>query len=357
MAGELALVVIALGSLAVPWRRVPIPEPIWLIALGALAGRLLAAPTDALQVASSVGLLALLFTVGIELSTEGHHPLSPSGTRVALVGATVLAIVGGLALDAVLANVGLTAALVIAAIPTSAGIASRIASPLGVPHPTSYPEIIAAAVADDFLGLALLVLAPLLLPGIDETHALVALGASVGLAAGFLGLKLARWPLRLLRSLVFASVGLAAGVSPALVGVFVGHDLPEAERSRAVRVATRLCAPLFFIASGERLDPALLVQPEVAALVGVLICALLVSRVAMALVASGPRRARWHVGSSMLPRGEVTIAIGLVLLGAHVLGARGYGALIGLVVVSTLVSGAISPLLHPHPGGGEAIAP
>lgn len=357
MAGGLLLVAIALASIVVPWRKIPVPEPIWLIAVGALAGRLLAAPNAVVSLASSVGLLALLFTVGVELATAGHRPLSAAGARVALVGAAVLALLGGLGADALIGRASLTAALVIAAIPTSAGIASRIASPVGVPRPISYPEIISAAVADDFLGLALLVIAPAMLPGINETRSLVALGVSVGLAIGFLALKLTPWALRLLRSTLLASVGLVAGVSPALVGVFIGHDLPDSENLPPVRGAARLLAPLFFVASGERLDPALLVHPGVVILIGLLLAALLVSRAAMVLVASGTRRTRSHVGSAMLPRGEVTIAIGLALLRAHVLGPHGYAALIGLVVVSTLASGIITPLLHPNAGDDGGLAP
>jgi len=357
VAGALILIALALGSIAVPWRKQPIPEPIWLLAVGTTAGRLLGAPAWVVRGASSVGLLALLFTVGVELASAGHRPLSRAGARVALVGAAVLALVGGLATSTLTGDLDLTAALVIAAIPTSAGIASRIASPVGVPHPISYPEIVAAAVADDFLGLALLVLAPVLLPGVSEARALIVLGASAGLAIGFLALKLTRVPLRLVRALALAAAGLAVGVSPALVGVFVGHDLPEAEGVPVVRGAARVLAPLFFVASGEQLDPSLLVHPAVLATIGLLLGALLVSRAAMVLAASGTRRARWHVGSAMLPRGEVTIAIGLVLLRAHVLGPSAYAALIGLVVASTLASGIITPRLHPHATDGTAPDP
>ncbi len=343
------IVVVGLAVGMIPQRWLRIPEPIALLVVGALMRALLGANADdaSLKIVAYIGLFALLFGVGVELSDLGHRPLTPRGLGLASIGAVVLGLVG-FTLLALQRAAGLSElALIMSAIPTSAGIAARLLRPHGTGERSGYPIIISAAVADDFFGIALLVLAPMLAAG--TTLGLTS-SPSIALAASFVvvGAMLLMRPktnlLIFVKVIALTIVGLACGVSAALLGVFDGHETAHhlgATSRRWLTILERLLPTMFFMAAGYEIRLPLLAHADVLTSAGLILIALLISRFAIGAATPGELHVRIAVGAGMLARGEVTIAMALVFLQSHILSNTDYAILMTVVLGSTIISGLV----------------
>lgn len=346
MVQAFTVVAVGLAIGLVPTRWLRIPEPMVLLVAGALMRVAMGgdANSDVLNVAAFIGLFTLLFGVGVELSDLGHRPLTPRGALLAVIGAVVLCGLG-VALVALVEPMGLAVlAIALSSIPTSAGIAARLIRPHGTGKGSGYPTIISAAVADDFFGIALLVLAPLLATGaaLDLVGApTIALLGSVLIVAGMLLIRPSGIRAKLVKVGILSAIGIASGASAALLGVFDGHEVAPMMTGtvkRAFILGEKLLPTMFFMAAGYAIRLPLLDQTRVLTATAAILIALLVSRIVIATAAPGPLRARLAVGAGMLARGEVTIAMALVFLQSRVISNADYATLMAIVLVSTTLS-------------------
>ncbi|MCL5053947.1 cation:proton antiporter [Ferrimicrobium acidiphilum] len=336
---------LAIGTVPPKWLR--LPEPMVLLAIGALLRVALGghANEDVFKVAAYIGLFALLFGVGVELSDLGHRPLTPLGLGLASIGAIILAGIGIVTLLTLQTTPGRVAlAIILSSIPTSAGIAARLIRPHGTGDGSGYATIISAAVADDFFGITLLVLAPLLAVGasLDLTSSpSIALVASVIVVVAMLLIRPRGTPLKLVKLSVLTIAGIVSGVSAALLGVFDGHEtaphLPNKFRSW-LPTLERLLPTMFFMVAGYDIHLSLLAHTRVLLSAALIVAALLISRLVIAVATPGDLRVRLAVGAGMLARGEVTIAMALVFLQSGVISSSNYASLMAVVLASTALS-------------------
>ncbi|WP_298338919.1 cation:proton antiporter [Ferrimicrobium sp.] len=347
MTETVMIVVVGLVIGTIPQRWLRIPEPIVLLVVGALMRSTLGANANAasLSIVAYIGLFALLFGVGVELADLGHRPLTPRGLGLASIGATVLGALG-FAMLAWQRSAGLAElALILSAIPTSAGIAARLLRPHGTGEGSGYPIIISAAVADDFFGIALLVLAPLFAAG--ATFGLtgsptIALAASLVIVGAMLLIRPKASALIFTKVVVLTIGGVISGVSAALLGVFDGHEIAAhlgAPARRWLPFLERLLPTVFFMVAGYDIRLPLLVYANVLLSASLILVALLISRLAIGAATPGDLHVRIAVGAGMLARGEVTIAMALVFLQSGVLSNTDYAILMAVVLGSTLLSG------------------
>ena len=320
--------------------------------------------SEALHALAELGVLILLFEVGLESDLGELLHSGVQSTLVALVGvvapfATGFAIMQGLGhppLVAVFVGATLTA--------TSVGITARVLADLGRLQDVAARVVLGAAVVDDILGLLILAV----VTGVAQTGGVsisaVALLSAKALAflvvAILVGIRLAptlvKWVgwmrargTLLVYSVVFAvALAVVADMTglATIIGAFAaGLVLATTERrehiEERIKPVADLLVPVFFVTVGMKVQPAMLNPFAENAQLGI---ALLLTATAIAtkLVAGlavyqrGVRR--WPIGVGMVPRGEVGLIFAGAGLAAGVIGDDLYAALIVVVMLTTFVA-------------------
>ena len=288
--------------------------------------------TEGVLLLAEIGVILLLFEVGLETDLEELLRVGGSAMAVAFVG-MVLPFFGGYFLTAYAGYPTRTAIFAGAALTaTSISITARVLSELRALATREGQIILGAAVADDVLGLVVLAVVSQLAHG-ASIDAMVALKATA-LATGFLLVAIgAGIPIghRLVRyggkssirgvlgaacfafALLIAWSAQKAGSAP-IVGAFAaGLVLARTNRkheiNRALAPVVDIFAPLFFVSVGSQVDARTL-NPVEPSNRGPLLVALgltvvgIVGKFAAGFVAFGPVR-RAFIGVGMIPRGEV----------------------------------------------------
>jgi Kef-type K+ transport system membrane component KefB len=325
----------------------------------------LAHPSEPLKALAELGVIVLLFEIGLESDLGELLRAGIQSTAVALVG-TVCPFVLGYALATAWGTTPLAAVFIGATLTaTSVGITARVLSDLGRIQDLTAKVVLGAAVVDDVLGLMILaVVAGLAQSGsISAGSVLTILAKAVGFLAVaiVLGLRLApalaagltRMRTRgslIVGALIFC-VLLAAGAEriglAGIVGAFAaGLVLARTERQAHIETALRPVAdvlvPIFFVVVGMQVEPRALdpTGPQGwkgLALVGLLIVVAVVSKLASALGVYSRSVRRWPVGIGMVPRGEVGLIFAGTGLGAKVIDQELYAALVTMIMVTTLI--------------------
>jgi Kef-type K+ transport system membrane component KefB len=144
------------------------------------------------------------------------------------------------------------------------------------------------------------------------------------------------------------------GLAP-IVGAFAAGLLLEPEQythlesreqrklESALQPLLDLLLPVFFVLMGMRVDVTAFVDPAVVQLAVALTGAAIVGKMACALGAVGRGLDRLSIALGMVPRGEVGlvfagVGLTLQLAGHPVIDARTYGAVLFMVLVTTLVT-------------------
>jgi Kef-type K+ transport system membrane component KefB len=318
----------------------------------------------AYAVLAEFGLVLLLFFVGLELRIG---ELLAVGRRAALVGfgGIVLPFASGYTLATLLGWETIEAIFLAAAlVSTSTGITARVLRDLGVIASTEARIILAAAVIDDILSMIVIAVTGSLgergevsLQGILFLVVEVAVfivfvtlvGTRViqrfgtGLAAPddtgnhFVAAIVLCFGLAVLAS----SIGMAPIIGAFLAGLVIGESWDAHSLTKAALPVYRLLVPFFFVITGMRVDPTLLIEPTVAGLAALITVVAIVSKLVSGMLGSvglGLRSAL-IIGVGMVPRGE----IGFVVVGM----GRSLGALpeqiVSVVVVMTVVTTLIVP--------------
>jgi len=320
-------------------------------------------PTDVLEALAEVGVIFLLFTVGLETRPSDIFRVGGRATLVAVLG-VVVPFIGGWGLLSLwrghswLEAVFLGAAMVA----TSVGITVRVLSGMGLIAAKASRVILTAAVIDDVIGLLVLAVASSLATGrVNYFH----LGLLAALAIGFSVLVVAfgsrvvgrvRGRIGSLRIdhslLIFALVlcfGLAALASvigiAGIVGAFLaGVALSEATEGTGLhhqsQALTEFTTPFFLATIGMKLNLTVFSTSEVLLLsVAVIILAILTKLVGCGLGAArmGRRRAV-QVGVGMIPRGEVGIVVAQIGIGMSAISDAVYGVVLTMVVITTIAA-------------------
>lgn len=331
------------------------------------------AQSEVISVLAELGVVILLFEIGLESDLKELLRVGPQATLVAIVGVVTPFVLGtaGLMLlfhtsviPAIFAGAALTA--------TSIGITAKVLSEIGRLTSREGQIIIGAAVMDDVLGIIVLaVVASLARDGQVEVANVVYLIISsavflVGaiwlgrlLSPFFVGIvdgMQTRGKL-LLVSLIFAFVlsyiaqiiHLEAILGSFAAGLILAETEKRKELEEQVLPIADMFVPIFFIVVGARTDVSVLnpLVPENRE--GLIIAAFLIAVAIVGKVVTGlavfgqPGINRLAIGVGMIPRGEVGLVFSAVGSASGVLSKSLNAAIIVMVILTTFVA---PPLLR-----------
>ena len=329
---------------------------------------------------AEVGVLLLLFDVGLESDLRALIRVGPSALLVAVLGVVAPVALGWGVTAWLLPASPLLVHLFIGATlaATSVGITARVLRDLGAVQTREGQTILGAAVIDDVLGLVVLAVIagaisaaagqgpPLSAGGI----ALIVLWAVLFLAASAgIGHVLSGPLVRLLARLGHPELLLVVGVSlcftlafvaeaiglAAIVGAFAagfvidpyGEGVRTGEEtatlSELLHPIAVVFVPLFFVLMGVQVELGSLAAPSSLGLGAALVVAAIAGKLACALGVVDRRVDRLTVAVGMIPRGEVGLifaGIGTTLMldGRPVLSEAVFAAVVVMVLVTTLVA-------------------
>ncbi|HET6340604.1 MAG TPA: cation:proton antiporter [Gemmatimonadota bacterium] len=320
------------------------------------------------HVLAEIGVVILLFEIGLETDLREMFHVGSSALTVAVVGVVLPFLFGylfwhyyegGASLTAIFVGATLTA--------TSVGITARVLTDLGAINTSEARIIIGAAVIDDILGLLILAV----VEGLASTGSVSVLGVVrlFGLAVGFLavamaiGLYTARWIFELVNrmrvrgvlvsfALVFAltlafladRVGLAPIVGSFAAGLILSRTNQFDTIVEQIKPVADVFTPIFFVSIGAAVNVAIL-DPRVPENQEILIVAAGLFVIAvLGKVAAGysiPWRKDIHklaIGVGMIPRGEVGLIFAQIGLLGGVLTRDVFSAVLIMVMATTLIT-------------------
>jgi Kef-type K+ transport system membrane component KefB len=321
--------------------------------------------SEVIHALAELGVLILLFEVGLESDLGGLLRAGLQATLVAVIG-VALPFAAGFGVMEALGHPPLLAVFVGATLTaTSVGITARVLADLGRLQDEAAAVVLGAAVVDDILGLIILAV----VTGVAHTggvsaasialltaKALVFLAVALVLGRrlapaliGWIGRLQARGTL-IVYSLVFAMtlaaladrIGLATIIGAFAAGLVLATTERRAHIEERVKPVADLLVPVFFVTIGMKVEPALL-NPfgEEAALGGMallLTAVAIVSKLATGLAVYRKTVRRWVVGVGMVPRGEVGLIFAGAGLAAGVIDEGLYSALVVAVMLTTFVA-------------------
>lgn len=316
---------------------------------------------------AEIGVLLLLLQVGMEMDLAELGKVGAASMGVAVVG-VVVPFAAGAGVGLMFGQSTETAIFIGAALTaTSVGITARVFGDLRALATTEARIVLGAAVADDVLGLVILTVVVKVVTGgsvgVGTIASTLGLAVAFLLVTGIIGIVVVPRVLDVVhrRALSPATVTVAALVitigfaeladaaklafiiGAFMAGLGLGRSRQHDRIARDLGSVGNVLIPVFFAQIGINADLDAMFKPSVLGLAGVLCVVAVVGKLVAALGAFGARVDRLLVGLGMIPRGEVGLIFASIGLSNGVLDADQYGALI-LVVLFTTV--ATPPLLR-----------
>lgn len=343
----------------------------------------LAAPSAIINVLAEIGVIFLLFNVGLETKPAAIFRVGKRAALVAVLGVAV-PLLGGWFLMRCWGGNSIEALFVgTAMVATSVGITARVLSGMGLLDAPTARIILGAAVIDDILGLLVLTVVSSLAAGsVNYLEILTTAGITIGftvfitlvgapvinrvapgvdrLRSGH-GMFLLGIVLCLGLSVAAAYIGVAAIIGSFLAGMTLAEPAKDHPKMhRQINGVTEFLVPFFLVNIGMQLRLDVFRSPSV-----ILLC-VLVTVVAVATkllgcglgaINLGLKRAA-QVGMGMVPRGEVGIIVAQIGLALSVIGPELYGVVLFMAVATTLIAPPFLKLFYAgEPAAGEAIGP
>ncbi len=321
------------------------------------------APSDFTVLLAEIGIVFLLFTVGLETKPSAILKVGKIAAFVAIIG-IIIPFAGGYLLMIAWGSNNIQAVFIgTALVATSVGITARVLQRLGLLDAPTARIILGAAVIDDILGLIILSIVSSSARGaINYAEIVTTTVLAVGftLFIGAVGARLMTFlaphieRLKIGDSFFVFSLILCLGLSvaaiyigvAAIIGAFLaGMALAEASEKvkfihKQTNAVTEFLVPFFLVNIGMQL------KLDVFKDSSIIILAILVTIVALlskwigcgiAAMSLGWRRAA-QVGVGMSPRGEFCVVVVQIGLGLAVIDDALYGVVLFMVVATTLVA-------------------
>lgn len=324
-------------------------------------------PNEVLTALSELGVMFLLFRVGLEVKASELMRVGPVASLVAALGVIVPFLMGW----GIMLGFGYpqTESIFVGAamVATSVGITARVLAARGLLNLMASRIILAAAVIDDVLGLLVLAVVSSMAKGSIN---LVEIATTAVLAIGFT-IAIARWGTQTAARIVPAAgerlkagegqfnvalvvlfalsvLAVYAGVA-AIIGAFLaGMALAESVSHRVHDLAhgiTELLVPFFLAGIGLHLDLSVFATPRTMLLAGLILLAAILSK----FVGCGAgafrlgRKNMARIGAGMVPRGEVGMVVAQIGLAMGVIEKGVYGVVVFMAIATTI---AAPPLLN-----------
>jgi Kef-type K+ transport system membrane component KefB len=373
--GEL-LVGMILGPYALGWIGVPTAGMIADLHGEQFASEAMHAILDVL---AELGVIVLLFLVGLETRLSDILSVGVRAGLVAVAGVIVPFLLGYAFVAMVLGDPTIEAIFIgTAMVATSVGITARVLADLGQIRSDEARIILGAAVIDDVLGMIVLAVVSALGEGDTVSFGQIGLIAAQAVAfTVFVALAgrhaVRRWSLHLdrlrIRNAPFvvgvllmlglatlaAQIGLAAIIGAFLAGMVFAELSEQYELEQKALPLYEFLVPLFFVITGSRVDWRLFLDGSLLwialAVTGLAILGKLIGCGAAAIGLGWRRTA--IIGVGMAPRGEVGLIVANVGASLAVIPNEMYSTVVIMSVLTTLVVPPVLTLLY----GGRAPEP
>ena len=311
---------------------------------------------------SDLGVMFLLFRVGLEVKASDLFQVGRVASLVALLG-VLLPFAMGYAIYIYTGSNQIEALFVGAAmVATSVGITAQVLAAKGLLNVRASRIILAAAVIDDILGLIVLAIVSSMARG---TFDVLQLTTTAGLSIGFTLFVLSfgsrtmgrvlpgidrrlrggesQFSLAMILLFALAVFASYAGVA-AIIGAFLaGVALAESVSHRVQDLAqgvTELLVPFFLAGIGLALDVNVLRDPRTLTLAAVITVAAIVSKLlgcGLGALSLGWPDAR-RIGAGMVPRGEVGMVVAQLGAAMGIVSKATYGVVVVMAVLTTVVA-------------------
>jgi Kef-type K+ transport system membrane component KefB len=318
-------------------------------------------------VLAEIGVLLLLLAVGMEMDLAELGKVGRPSLLVAIIGVAAPFAVGtlvGLAFGestetAIFFGAALTA--------TSVGITARVFGDLRALATIEARIVLGAAVADDVLGLVILTVVTKVVTGGDVGVGLVAetLGLAIGflLVTGVIGVFAVPKAIDLVHrratsgaTVVVAAMAITLGfamladaaklafiIGAFMAGLGLGRSEHHERIARDLGAVGNIFIPVFFLQIGINADLGAMAKPSVLGLAAAMCVLAIGGKLLAAAGAFGTRSDKVLIGIGMVPRGEVGLIFASIGLATGVLDTDQYGALLIVVLVTTVIT---PPLLR-----------
>lgn len=347
------------------FERLKQPAVVGEILAGVLIGPSLLAlvkPTDLTKTLAEIGVILLLFTVGLEIKPKALFQVGARALLVAVLGVIIPFFAGwGLLTlwgETTIESIFLGAAMVA----TSVGITARVLASLNVLNTQTSQIIMGAAVIDDILGLLILSLVSSIAKG-DINYKELAFTASLSIGFTlfmvFVGAKLVnktRPGVEKLKignaffivglviclglSFLASYVGVAAIIGSFLAGMAMSEFSEDTDLHHKSGAVMEFLLPFFLVGIGMQLELSVFKD------INVIVLALLATVIAVVtkLIGCGlaalplGRQQALQIGMGMVPRGEVGIIVAQIGLGLGVMSSALYGVIVFMAIATTLIA-------------------
>jgi len=332
-----------------------------------------------IEMLAGLGVLILLFEVGLESTVREMMKVGISSLLVAVIGVTVPFVLGwgvGL-LFLPNPNHYLCAFLGATLCATSVGITARVLQDLKRSRSREAHVILGAAVIDDVLGLVILAVVTGVITAANmggeisgTSVAMILIKAAIFLAGSltlgaYLSPRLFHLASRLRARGVLLAISLsfcfllswlanAVGLAP-IVGAFSAGliledvhyrdfmDRGEHHLSHLMEPISAFLAPVFFVLMGMHTNLRSFAQPGIIGFAAILTLAAVLGKQFCGLGAVGKGYDRLSIGIGMIPRGEVglifaNIGLGLTLGGQRIMEPATYSSVVVMVIVTTMIT-------------------
>ncbi|MFQ6092841.1 MAG: cation:proton antiporter [bacterium] len=329
---------------------------------------------DYIEVLAEIGVIILIFEVGLELELKELMRMGRSSFLVAVIGVVLpfflgyyccklLNVAGGSTEVAIFMGASITA--------TSIGITARVLADLGKLQLDESKIILGAAVMDDVMGLVILAT----VVGILQTHTVEVANILrlAGLAIVFLvgalvvGAVVTPHLMKLIdrmrvRGVIFVAsflwclflafvaheIGLATIVGAFAAGLVVEKATPQVSIGKLIRPVAAIFIPIFFVKMGMMVNLRAFLEPRTLLLAAVLTIMAIIGKVVCGWGGLGKRLNKLSIGLGMIPRGEVGLIFASHGMVHSVITESVYSAIIVMVMVTTFITPPLLKLSLTH---------
>ena len=377
----LFIMLISAKLLAELFERLKQPAVVGEILAGVLIGPSvlgLVEPSNILNIIAEIGVIFLLFNVGLETKPQSILDVGKHALLVGVLG-VILPFVAGYLISiwwggSTIESLFLGAALVA----TSVGITARVLGSLGLLDTESARIILGAAIIDDILGLIILSVVSSFSTGSVNYWTLI---GTAGLAVAFtvfvatVGAKMItrlapkinnlhmskpffNAGLIFCLGLSFAAIyiGVAAIIGAFLAGMAMAEATEDNPKMHKLSAGVmEFLVPFFLVNIGMQLNLGIFRDMSVVLFAVVITLAAIVTKFVgcgIGALGTGKKQAA-QVGAGMVPRGEVGIVVAQIGLGLAAIGDKYFGAVLFMAVFTTLIAPPFIKILFAEDKDGD----
>ena len=330
-----------------------------------------------LDILARIGVILLLFEVGLESRIHEMMSVGVSSLNVAILGVVAPMALGFGAGMLVIPEAGWQVHAFIGATlcATSVGITARVLKDIGCAQKRESKIILGAAVIDDVLGLIVLAVVSGVIR--EGEIRLMGLAQIVGLSLGFLAVALILGAVQLPRAMFrgasflrghgllvvtalvicfgFSYAANMVGLAP-IIGAFAAGLILEGAHYRevgkrwennnleeALSPLSALLVPIFFVEMGVQVELASFQEPSVWSLAAAITVVAIIGKQVCSFGVMEKGLNKVAVGIGMIPRGEVGLIFAnegrkLVADGEPVINKGTYSAVVVMVMITTMIT-------------------